>query len=250
MRDPHSILGIPQNASAEDAKKAYRRLARKYHPDVSKEPNAEEKFKEVQAAYEAIKNPQKYQEQQYQQDPFGFGVGGFDDFIHNHFGMGARNRQQRRVIHLQLTLEESFFGVRKNINGMEVDIPAGVRDGTQLLVDNTLVIAISVLRHHLFQRNNDDLMVMVDLTLPQAVMGCEVHIRHLSGNTLHAKIPAGIQSGQVVRISKQGLVNPQISHHRGDLFLQVRVLTPNPNTLTEDQKQNIMSIGYQKIKTI
>jgi curved DNA-binding protein len=58
-KDYYAILGVDRNASAEDIKKAYRKLARKYHPDVSKEPNAEEKFKEMAEAYETLKDPEK-----------------------------------------------------------------------------------------------------------------------------------------------------------------------------------------------
>src|SRR5512132_69174 len=58
-KDYYAILGVDRNASAEDIKKTYRKLARKYHPDVSKEKNAEERFKEVQEAYETLKDPEK-----------------------------------------------------------------------------------------------------------------------------------------------------------------------------------------------
>jgi curved DNA-binding protein len=58
-KDYYAILGVDRNANAEDIKKAYRKLARKYHPDVSKEPNAEEKFKEMAEAYETLKDPEK-----------------------------------------------------------------------------------------------------------------------------------------------------------------------------------------------
>src|SRR5712692_6535070 len=58
-KDYYAILGVDRGASAEDIKKAYRKLARKYHPDVSKEPDAEEKFKEVAEAYETLKDPEK-----------------------------------------------------------------------------------------------------------------------------------------------------------------------------------------------
>lgn len=245
VRNPHSVLGISPNATPEEAKKAYRRLARKYHPDVSKEPNAEEKFKEVQAAYDAIKNPQKHQEQV---DFSDFGMGGFDDFLRAHFGMGQQ--QRRRVAHTQISLEECFRGTTRIADGIQINIPAGVRSGTQLLLDNSIVIIVNVSPHHTFQRNNDDLLVGVELSMPQAIFGCEVHIKHLSGSTIHAKIPAGVQAGQVIRLSGKGLPNPQIPNRRGDLFLQMQVRTPDKNTLTDDQKSSIMSIGYQNIKTI
>src|SRR5215831_2781333 len=58
-KDYYSILGVDRKASADDIKRAYRKLARKYHPDVSKEANAEEKFKEVAEAYETLKDPEK-----------------------------------------------------------------------------------------------------------------------------------------------------------------------------------------------
>ena len=54
MRDPYDVLGIPRNATDDEIKKAYRKLAKKYHPDVNKEPDAEAKFKEVQNAYDMI----------------------------------------------------------------------------------------------------------------------------------------------------------------------------------------------------
>jgi DnaJ-class molecular chaperone len=58
-RDYYKILGVQRTATADAVKSAYRRLARKYHPDVSKEANAEERFKEVQEAYEVLKDPEK-----------------------------------------------------------------------------------------------------------------------------------------------------------------------------------------------
>ena len=95
-KDYYKILGISKNASSDQIKKEYRKLARKYHPDVSKDPDAEKKFKEVAEAYEVLKDPEKRKaydqyganwkagkeqeqyQQQYQQAPGGDFQGGFD----------------------------------------------------------------------------------------------------------------------------------------------------------------------------
>ena len=73
MPNPYDVLGIPHNSSVDDAKKAYRNLAKKYHPDVNKDPGAEEKFKEAAEAYEVLSNNEKRQ----RYDQFGHaGMGG------------------------------------------------------------------------------------------------------------------------------------------------------------------------------
>jgi len=69
-RDYYEILGVPKNASAEDIKSAFRKLARQYHPDVNHEPNAEEKFKEINEAFAVLGDPEK----RAAYDRFGFPV--------------------------------------------------------------------------------------------------------------------------------------------------------------------------------
>ena len=126
-KDYYKILGVGKNASAAQIKKEYRKLARKYHPDVNKATDAEQKFKEVGEAYEVLKNPdkrkaydqygsdwkagkeQQYQQQQHQQQQqyqdagygsgggfdFGGGFGGsgdYSDFFESMFGGGQRRR--------------------------------------------------------------------------------------------------------------------------------------------------------------
>jgi curved DNA-binding protein len=168
-KDYYKILGVERDAKAEDIKKAYRRLARKYHPDVSKEAGAEEKFKEVNEANDVLSDPEKrstydqlgsYQPGQDFRPPpdwagrgGGFSGGGdFSDFFAQMFGggaeMGGRGHRRSRAAprgqdveaSLTLTLEEAFHGCEKHINlaaasgqrSVKLRVPAGSLSGQRL----------------------------------------------------------------------------------------------------------------------
>jgi molecular chaperone DnaJ len=134
QRDYYDILGIPRNSSVDEIKAAFRKLARQYHPDVSKEPDAEEKFKEINEAYGVLSDPEK----RARYDQFGRAglgdMGGMPDFatmdfgdifeeLFGGFGFGlggsGRSRRPRRGRDLQyqvvLTFEEAVFGVEKEV---------------------------------------------------------------------------------------------------------------------------------------
>lgn len=96
-RDPYEVLGVPKGASEDEIKTAYRRLAKKYHPDLNPgDPVAAQKMNEINEAYDRIKNPQAYTRQQnpYTQNPYGYGQQGTDPF--EEFFRQARQQQQQQ----------------------------------------------------------------------------------------------------------------------------------------------------------
>jgi curved DNA-binding protein len=175
-KDYYEILGVTRGSDAEEMKRAYRKLARKFHPDVSKEKNAEEKFKEVQEAYEVLRDPDKraaYDQlgrdfrngQQFRPPPdwsqrFGTSGGqrfsdlnGFSDFFASLFGgagIGAGPgyggaQTEADAGHLDVTVEEAYTGTKRRVtlneNGhqrqVDVQIPAGVSEGQSLRIAGT-----------------------------------------------------------------------------------------------------------------
>ena len=143
-KDYYEVLGLSKNATADEIKSAYRRLAKKYHPDISKEPDAEAKFKEVQEAYSVLSDETKRR----QYDQFGHaafdqtagggfggfqgGFGGFDDIdlgdifgsmFGSSFGFGStrntsnrKERGQDSLMKMKLSFEEAVFGCEKELN--------------------------------------------------------------------------------------------------------------------------------------
>ena len=131
-RDYYEVLGLTKGASEDEIKKAYRSLAKKYHPDINKEPGAEEKFKEINEAYDTLSDPDKkarYDQYGFEDPTQGFGggaggfsggFGGFEDIINSFFGGGRRQSsgpQQGADIEkkMEISFEDAVYGCKKKI---------------------------------------------------------------------------------------------------------------------------------------
>ncbi|MCW2846253.1 MAG: Chaperone protein DnaJ [Marmoricola sp.] len=135
-QDPYAILGVSRDAEADEIKKAYRRLARQLHPDVNPDPDTQEKFKEVSAAYEVLSDPEKRRVYDLGGDPFGRGGDAgqgagfsFTDIMDAFFGgqaggagqgggRGPRPRTRRgqdALVRIEIELAEAAFGVTREL---------------------------------------------------------------------------------------------------------------------------------------
>jgi DnaJ-class molecular chaperone len=213
-KDYYKTLGVSKNASAEEIKKAYRKLARQHHPDVNKKPEAEKRFKEINEANEVLSDPEKrkrydtvgpewarFQSGGGQQpggfqwvytgqpgaNPFNGDAGGFSDFFRTLFGEGTADFDTGPLFGRPST------GRRRSVAGADVE--------------------------------HD-----VEVTLAEAYKGTErsVELRLPNGTTrrLNVKIPAGVRDGQRIRLAGQGAPGAA-GGPAGDLFLRVRV-RPHP----------------------
>lgn len=251
-RDYYALLGVRPDASPEEIKRAYRKRARDLHPDVNPEPDAQEKFKEVAAAYEVLRDPEKRRIVDLGGDPlapgggggggdpFAGGFAGFGDIMDAFFGGGATAGRGRRsrvrqgadaLIRLDLELSETAFGTTKDITVdtavlCDVCHGEGTAEGTQPEVCETCGgrgEVQSVQRSFLGQ-------VMTSRPCPTCEGIGEV-IKHPCGTCagqgrvrsrrdIAVKIPGGVEDGMRIRLSGQGEVGPG-GGPAGDLYVEV-----------------------------
>ncbi|MBM7649985.1 molecular chaperone DnaJ [Bacillus ectoiniformans] len=262
-RDFYEVLGVGKSASKEEIKKAYRKLSKKYHPDINKEAGADEKFKEVKEAYEALSDDQK--RAQYDQfghtDPnqgfggsdFGGGFGGFEDIFSSFFGGGGRRRDPnapRQGADLQYTMtikfEEAVFGKETDI-----EIPkeeecgtcsgTGAKPGTkpetcshchgagQLNVEQNTPFG------RIVNRRTCPYCSGSGQTIKEKCGTCSGEGTVTKMQKIHVKIPAGIDDGQQLRVSGHGEAGIN-GGPSGDLYIVFRVL---PHELFERDGDDI-----------
>ncbi len=352
-RDYYDVLGLARGASADDLKKAYRRLAMEYHPDRNADPGAEAKFKEITEAYEVLSDTEK----RALYDRFGhaatqggadargfegFGFGGLGDIFDAFFG-GQQSRTQRGPTRgadarrsLTMTFEEAVFGVDKEIeiqsaelcsvcNGLRaepgtepercpqcngsgevrrvqqsifgqfvnvamcdrcrgegrivthpcknckgvgrerkkrklsVKIPGGVDNGSQMRLSGegeigdkggprgNLYLQLSVKPHEVFRRDEDDLILDLDLNFAQVALGDEVPVPTIDGDPHDLRIPSGTQTGETFVVRGKGVPHLR-GGGRGDMIVHANVVTPKG--LTKEQKDLLKQLATSMGTTV
>ena len=337
-KDYYEILGVSRDADNSAIKSAYRKLARKYHPDVNKTKEAEEKFKDINEAYEVLSDKAKRQRYDslganwqggadYTPPPgfenfsfnfnqggaqsFDFGGSGFSDFFSSLFGdmmggMGAQqaganfggfdfkqasanSTRQRKTAqpkqedlditrNLNVTAREIFegkpisvsfnemekctqchgggycpycggTGVVSNKKSVKVKLPKGVTEGTKVRLkgegktdaygNKGNLFLVVHFKDSEYEFDGENLIKEVEITPPEAVLGCSKEIETLHGK-ITIKIPAGISSGQSLRLKQMGL--PKTSGF-GDLNAKVKIVIP------KNMSEEIKNL-YKKIQAL
>jgi molecular chaperone DnaJ len=343
-QDYYDVLGVGRSASAEELKKAFRKLAMQYHPDRNADSGAEARFKEVNEAYEVLSDPDRramydrFGHASTQGDARGFegfGFGGLGDIFDAFFG-GANGRAQRGPARgadvrrsISIEFEEAVFGVEreleitsaevcsvcsglraepgtqperctqcggsgeirrsqqsifgqfvnvamcdrcrgegrivthpcKNCRGtgrekrkrkLSVTIPGGVDQGSQMRLTGegeigahggprgNLYLQINVKPHDTFRRDEDDLVLDLDLNFAQAALGDEIDVPTIDGEPHELRVPAGTQSGEAFVVRGKGVPHLR-SGGRGDMIVRANVVTPKH--LSKDQRELLKQLA-------
>jgi DnaJ-class molecular chaperone len=273
MTDYYSTLGVDRSASADEIKRAYRRMANQHHPDKGGDT---QKFQQIQEAYETLGDAQKkaqYDTPQHQHhQEFGGFAGGhpFHDFF-AHFGGGfgpfgdvfGQRGPRNRTINLEtvITLEDAHSGKELIAsvtlpNGKDqiinVKIPAGIQHGTTLRLagmgeDNIpgapkgdIHLTVKIADHPKFRREGDDLITEVVMPVWSAILGDKILVETIDKKQLEMTIPAGTQFDQVLAVQGAGMPNMSDNRFKGRMLVKIKMTIPN--NLTEDQKINIKKL--------
>lgn len=252
-RDYYEVLGVARDASRQDIQRAYRQLARKYHPDVNKSPDAEEKFKELNEAYSVLSDPEARKRYDTPRPEPGFRGAptdfDFEDLFGDIFGRrpGAgpiRGADQEAAI--ELSVEEAYRGGTRHValagrggtREFDVTIPPGILDGQRIRLTGQggqsigngpagdLYLTVEIAPHPEFRLQGKDIHVDVPVTPWEAALGGQVPVRTPTGSAkgiASVALPAGSSSGRRLRLRGQGMPSRGTA---GDLYAVVKIVVP------------------------
>jgi len=256
MTDYYATLGVSRTASTAEIKQSFRRLASQHHPDKGGDTK---KFQEIQAAYAVLGDEQKraeYDNPRAHINNPGFGGGGpnfnFND-IFEMFGArfgpeGFHHHQQARSNRIQLwiSLEDVARGGPRMVNianhTVEIVIPQGIEEGDNVRYGGigpggTDIIALFRINPDAkWQRNGADVSTEIAISIWDLILGTELTLTTLTGNTVQITIPPGTQPGTVMRVRGYGLPRKQ-STQRGDIMIRTQARLPE--SIPEELREHI-----------
>jgi|688.fasta_scaffold382293_2 molecular chaperone DnaJ len=250
--DHYQTLGVSRNATPDEIKKAYRKLASQHHPDKGGDKT---RFQEIQSAYDTLGDPQK--KQQYDNpNPFGNGQempGGFQfNFTGDNFNdifaqmFGGRpnpfhNPNPGRQLYrtkVTVSLEDAYNGANhtlkmhthEGLKVISIDVPKGVNTGSQLryenvLVSGSLVVEFVVMPHLKFDRKGNDLYSNQSISVLDLIVGTKIQFTTLSGKVLDVTVRPNTQPYMQLRIPKEGM--PIGDGGYGDQILLLKPFIPD-----------------------
>lgn len=277
----YETLGVNRNATDEEIKRAYRKLAGKYHPDKGGDTA---KFQEIQSAYETLSDPNKRAQHDnpnpfhgfHQGGPngshFEFRFGGAEDIFNQFFNQGHpfHNNQQRQPrrnkdlrINLAVPLASTLNDQNKTVSvettkgdrfNVDVHIPRGINHGTTIkytgmgdnmfetLTRGDLYVIINVIPDERFEIHGNTLLTNLEIHAVEAMVGVEREVQGIDGRVFAIRIPSGCQHGAKFGLKEQGLYQMN-TNIRGDLVVNVVVKIP---TVTAEEAELLKTMWNLK----
>jgi len=246
MTDYYAALGVPRTATADDIKRAFRKLASQHHPDKGGDT---QKFQAIQQAYATLSDEQKRAEYDnprpqfsgFQGHPGGLNI---NDIFGQMFGQGFGQQQHQhpRRSHVRMTLWISLLdvatggkrtvslGTQSGVSAVEIEIPLGINDGDNVQYEgigpggSDLVVQFKITPDRVWQRDGLNLLQEVRIDIWDLILGGELTIDTLTGKTLSTQVPARTQPGTVLRLKAQGLRDR--TGQTGDIMVRVQAQIP------------------------
>jgi molecular chaperone DnaJ len=240
QKDYYQALGVGENASQDDIKKAYRELAKKYHPD--KNPGdkvAEEKFKEASEAYETLSDTEKRAKyDRLRKSPFGNMSGGnagggggmsYEEFMRQYGGPNQQGRGDRGTGGGFGFSMDDIFG---NLFG------GGARSARRTRTEAPVSDEPQPTDDPFFKRKGNDAYVDMPVNIAQALLGSKVRVRTPSGKKVTVKITPGVDTEKMLRVRNMGYTE---MNGTGDLFIRLHLRIPK--NLTAEQQEAVKSMA-------
>jgi len=260
MKNPYQILGVNRNATKDEIKKAYRKLAVKHHPD--KPGGDENKFKEISDAYDQLINNKSSRRNSWNVDDIFEQMfnnnGPFSDEFNQRYGWSNSGKGKNVNVNIQLTFEEAYKGTSREISvgvkNIKVNIKPGVRNGQKLRIpgygqrgmtndlNGDLIIIITILEDTHFYLDNRGMHTVYHVDILEAILGSNGYI-NIFGNKIKFNIPPKVKNGMQLRIQGKGWPIYGQENKKTDLYTTIMI--DIPDNISEEEIEL-----YKKIKQI